>query len=184
MQSEVINTIKWLTFTFLLDTLVDLTREEFVKLASHAYTNNKQQLKDDIATIRDPPISSKQWQNPDYCKCGMCKEMPTDIENKCWKQKRCLSKANVFVNICINKENLQTAIRNSSDTYVFTPRYANRSMWHAAYRQYVMWKHGHVGGRCQVVIPSCCVYTIRNAYLSPTNQYTGFLNFGGLAICN
>ena len=68
------------------------------------YTNNKQQLKDDIATIRDPPIWSEQWQNSDYCKCGKWKEMPTDIENKCCKQKRCLSRTNVFVNMCIDKE--------------------------------------------------------------------------------
>ena len=65
---------------------------------------------------------SEQLQNPDYCKSGMCKEMPADIENKCCRQKRCLSKTNVFVNICIDKENLQTAIKNLSDTYVFTPR--------------------------------------------------------------
>ena len=136
----------------------------------------------DIATIRDPLISSEQWQNPDCCRSSMCKEIPTDIENKCCKQKRCLSKTNVFVNICINKKNLQTAIRNLSNTYVFTPRYANKSMQHAAYRQYVMWKHGHVGARCRLVIPSCCVCAIRNAYLSPKNQYTGFLNVDGLAI--
>ena len=58
----------------------------------------------------------------------MCKEMPTDIENKCCKQERCLSKTNSFVNICLDKENLQTALRNFSDTYVFTPRYENKSM--------------------------------------------------------
>ena len=84
----------------------------------------------------------------------------------------------------IDKENLQTAIRNLSHTYVFTPRYPNKSMQHAAYCQYVMWKHGHVGARRRMVIPSCCVCAIRNAYLSPTNQYTGFLNVGGLAICD
>ena len=148
------------------------------------YTNNKQQLKDDIATIRDPPISSEQWQNSDYCKCGRWKEMLTDIKNKCCKQKRCLSRTNVFVNMCIDKDNLQTAIRNLSNTYVFTPRYANKSMRHAAYRQYMMWKHGHVGARRRVVIASCCVCAIRNAYPSPANQYAGFLNVGGLAICD
>ena len=114
----------------------------------------------------------------------MCKEMPTDIENKCCKQKRFLSKTNVFVNICIDRENLQTAIGNLSDIYVFTPRYANKSMQHAAYHQYVMRKHGHVGARRRVDIPSCCVCTIWNAYPSPTNQNTGFVNVGGLAICD
>ena len=114
----------------------------------------------------------------------MCKEMPTDIENKCCKQKRFLSKTNVFVNICIDRENLQTAIGNLSDIYVFTPRYANKSMQHAPYHQYVMQKHGHVGARRWVDIPSCCVCTIWNAYPSPTNRNTGFLNVGGLALCD
>ena len=83
-----------------------------------------------------------------------------------------------FVNMCIDKENLQTAIRNLSDTYVFTPRYASKSMRHAAYRLYVMWKHRHVVARRRVVIPSCCVCAIGNAYPSPRNQYTGFVNGG------
>ena len=68
----------------------------------------------------------------------MCKEMLTNIENKWSKQKLCLSKANVFVNIFIDKENLQTAIRNLSYTSVFKPRYANKSMPHPAYCQYMM----------------------------------------------
>ena len=90
----------------------------------------------------------------------MCKEMLTNIENKWSKQKLCLSKANVFVNIFIDKENLQTAIRNLSYTYLFTPRYANKSMPHAAYCQYMMGNYGRVGARNQVVIPSCCVCAI------------------------
>ena len=54
----------------------------------------------------------EQGRNPDYCRCSMCKEIPMDIEKKSWKQTRYLSKTNVYVNICIDKENLQTAIRN------------------------------------------------------------------------
>lgn len=46
----------------------------------------------------------------------MCKEMLANIENNWSKQKHCLSKAKVFVYICIDKKNLQTAIRNLSYT--------------------------------------------------------------------
>ena len=59
------------------------------------------------------------------------------------------------------KKNLQTAIRNLSYTYLFTSRYANKSVRHAAYCQYVMGNHGHVGARHQVVIPLCWVCAIR-----------------------
>ena len=91
----------------------------------------------------------------------MCKEMLANIENKWSKQKHCLSKANVSVYICIDKKNLQTAIRNLSYTYLFTSRYANKSVRHAAYCQSVMGNHGHVGARHQVVIPLCWVCAIR-----------------------
>ena len=32
-----------------------------------------------------------------------------------------------------------------ADTYVFTPVYDNRAMRHAAYRQFVMRRHGYLG---------------------------------------
>ena len=51
----------------------------------------------------------------------------------------------VFGNICLDSENLATVIRSLADTYVFTPTYDNQAMRHPAYRQYVMWQHGHLG---------------------------------------
>ena len=166
------------------DILAELSREELIKLASHTYGNNFKRLQDDLTYIKDAPVSLPETvRKPDYCTCGLCQEMPTAKENKCCKKRHCISRSNVFKNICIDKENLETAIRSLSDTYVFTPYYSNRSMRHAAYRQYVMWKHGHVGARRRIVIPSCCVWSIRKAYPSPIDQYTGFKNDGCVDIC-
>ncbi len=112
---------------------------------------------------------------PSFCKCRWCQEMPTDKERLCCGERRiCRSKINTFMMICIDSDNLGTAIRNLADTYVTTPTYDNRSLRHAAYRQYVMWQHGHLGSGNRVVIPSCCVWQIRKVYPSPDNQYTGF----------
>ena len=112
---------------------------------------------------------------PTFCRCGWCREMPTDKERRCCGQHHlCRSRTQDFRNICIDSENLATAIRNLSDTYVFTPVYDNRACRHAGYRQYVMWQNGHLGAGNRVVIPSCCVWAIRKAYPSPDGRYTGF----------
>lgn len=139
------------------------------------------QLKDLIAKFRsdpDEPGPSNQAQatsTPPFCVCGFCREMPTDKERLCCKERRlCHSKTTVFQNICLDSDNIETVIRSLADTYVFTATYDNRAMRHAAYRQYVMWIHGHLGKGHRKVIPSCCVWEIRKHYPSPNGQYTGF----------
>lgn len=122
-------------------------------------------------------IASARAPLPSFCVCGFCREMPTDKERRCCKERRhCRSQTGSFRNICLDSDNISTVIRSIADTYVFIPVYDNREMRHAAYRQYVMWQHGHLGKGHRVVIPSCCVWEIRKHYPSPNGQYTGFKN--------
>lgn len=110
-----------------------------------------------------------------FCICGNCYEMPTDKERVCCKQRQlCRSQSQVIKNICIDSDNVAIVIRSLADTYVFTPTYDNRAVRHAAYRQYIMWQHGHLGKGHRRVIPTCCVWEIRNHHPSPDGHYTGY----------
>ena len=147
-----------------------------MEAAARVFEHDRNRLVDLINEIRlydNPPMVAPVRAR--FCRCNMCQEMPTKAENRCCRQVLCRSTTAVFTNICLDKENVQTSIRNLSDSFVFTPMYENNAMRHAAYRQYIMWQHGHVGAKKRIVIPSCCVLEIRRAYPSPQNKYTGFI---------
>ena len=133
-----------------------------------------QQMKDSAETEQQQASGTSEIPVP-FCVCGYCREMPSDKERVCCKQRRlCRSRTLAFQNICLDSDNLATAIRSLADTYVFTLTYDYRAMRHAAYRQYIMWIHGYLGKGHRKVIPSCYVCKIRKHYPSLNGGYTGF----------
>jgi hypothetical protein len=116
-----------------------------------------------------------------WCTCGKCRDMPTDRERKCCGQDpvHCVSLLPHFTQYCLDegylrihrqyRENL-TALGN-----VREPGEDNRECRHAAYRHYIFWQHGALGQGNRRVIPSCCVWRIRDKFPDPQGQYTGYI---------
>ena len=116
-------------------------------------------------------------QIPDWCSCGLCRPMPTQVENKCCCNKKmaCITTTPLFHQLVLDGNVLDLAMRYREDVLALDHPRNNENFRHAAYRQYVLWQHGRLGQGNRRVVPSCCVLAIRARYPSPNNMYTGFL---------
>ena len=117
-----------------------LDHETLLKIAKQGFQSRGLLLKDLVNNATGNPEEPQPSGVviPPFCVCGYCREMPTEREHLCCKERRlCRSQALTFQNICIDSDNLATVIRSLADTYVFTPTYDNRAMRHAAYRQLI-----------------------------------------------
>ncbi|XP_070554571.1 P2X purinoceptor 7-like [Ptychodera flava] len=122
-----------------------------------------------------PPPSANQ---PSWCICSHCREMPTLPERKCCNKQPefCISEITVLRQVCLDDTILaiSRAYRNdmlaTQDDDDF-----NKSNRHAAYRMFILWQYGRLGAGDRRVIPSCCTWKIRDKYPDQFGQYTGFL---------
>ena len=123
-----------------------------------------------------PPSSS---ETPHWCVCSNCREMPTMAENVCCKgtPDSCVSQFPEFTLLILEPGVLNIANDYRNDFFALTEEDEediNKSFRHTAYRQFVLWRCGYLGANNRKVIPSCCVWTIRDKYPSPHGVYTGF----------
>ncbi|XP_071172186.1 P2X purinoceptor 7-like [Mytilus edulis] len=116
---------------------------------------------------------------PSWCRCSFCRDMPTEQERVCCRQipNNCHSRLPDFSNVVLDALVLEVAIRyrnnfmaqqNADDDY-------NKCHRYAAYRQYSLWTHGHLGAGNRRTIPSCCVWRIRDTYPEHSGQYVGYV---------
>lgn len=80
--------------------------------------------------------------------------------------------------ICLDPEVLaigQAYYRDMLDRHGQRIEDHNKTMRHAAYRNFVLWRHGRLGAGVRKVIPTCCVLAIRTRFPSALGTYTGFL---------
>ena len=129
----------------------------------------------------EPPPQNNgpgQSQNPiPWCVCRKCQVMATAEENKCCRQSNCVTTSLAFDSLVLNRDTLNIAIVHRSDFFVSTPDYTPQSYRKAAYRQYIIWKYGHLGSRNRRVVPSCVVWAIRHKYPAPDGNYMGYKDY-------
>ena len=111
---------------------------------------------------------------PSWCVCSNCRPMPQDIENKCCKQKKCITYSSRFAKICLDPDVLELCIRNTSDIRNDHEDNSTRAFRKAAYRQFILARHGYLGKGNRRVCPSCVVNKIRQRYPSVTGVYMGY----------
>ncbi|XP_062581904.1 uncharacterized protein LOC134243685 [Saccostrea cucullata] len=123
-----------------------------------------------------PPEGSQQ---PSWCSCTFCREMPTQRERLCCKrnQDSCVSRVPDFDVLILNEAVLALA-RLYRQGILAQPEDEdrNKANRHTAYRQFVLWHHGKLGAGNRRVIPSCCIWKIRDQFPDRFGNYVGFLD--------
>ena len=112
-----------------------------------------------------------------WCICLRCRRMDVEIENKCCRQRTCITLTASFDTICLDRDNLAVAIVNRSDFFSEDAEYTPASYRKAAYRQFIMWQHGYLGRGNRRVVPSCVVWAIRVKYPAPDGMYLGYKEY-------
>lgn len=111
---------------------------------------------------------------PPWCICLNCRRMPQDIENKCCNLKKCITLSSRFSKVCLDPDVLELCIRNTSDIRNDREDNSTRAFRKAAYRQFILARHGYLGKGNRRVCPSCVVLKIRQRYPSVTGVYMGY----------
>ena len=119
---------------------------------------------------QDPPPA----EVPSWCKCGKCRPMSQEVENKCCKQKNCITLSSRFGKLCLDPDVLELCILNTSDIRNDKEDNSTRAFRKAAYRQFILARHGYLGKGNRWVCPSCAVLKIRERYPSITGVYMGY----------
>ena len=94
----------------------------------------------------DPQPDPQPDNRPEWCRCGHCAEMPTQLENKCCterRQRQCVTQTDLFPQLLLDGNMLEIAMRYREDFLVENAVRNNENFRHAAYRQYILWQHGH-----------------------------------------
>lgn len=111
---------------------------------------------------------------PEWCKCKLCRPMQSDQENVCCQRVNCLTRFQVFNNICLDRDVLEICIKARCDIRADEFNFSMESFRKAAYRQFIIWRYGKLGRGNRRVVPSCAVLSIRRAYPSPDGRVMGF----------
>lgn len=57
---------------------------------------------------------------PGWCICGICRQLPDDVENKCCRKRQCVTSLQVFHQAIVNRAVLEVAMKIRFDMFVET----------------------------------------------------------------
>ncbi|XP_021359109.1 P2X purinoceptor 7-like [Mizuhopecten yessoensis] len=134
------------------------------------------------------PTTSPRSKPYDWCKCGHCPAMSTEVESICCKEVdqvqvmmdaipgdlSCITLHPGFDAVCLNIYVLQTAYLTFRQYHGQLTDDENKRNRYIAYRQFVRWCWGWLGRHVRIRLPACAVTCIRNAFPAPDGQYNGF----------
>lgn len=129
----------------------------------------------------DPIPETPAHGQPQWCTCTNCREMPTDLERKCCRQRpeNCVSRSAYMDLYVLDEGVLRLARAAWNDIFAVDedqePGVEHQQYRHTAYRQFVLWQYGRLGEGNRVVIPSCTVWRIRDSFPDAHGHYTGYI---------
>lgn len=149
--------------------------EQFLSVAQEIHVNplDGLTLPDRLPTIDRP--RQPALPVPDWCKCGHCRLMTSEIENVCCTKKNCITLTRRFCKLCLHPNILQLQrmlVRSNITNDHFDK--STQKIRKAAYRRFILNEYGRLGRGNRKVIPSCVVWKVRSWYPSKTGVYMGF----------
>uniref|UniRef100_A0A672J039 P2X purinoceptor n=1 Tax=Salarias fasciatus TaxID=181472 RepID=A0A672J039_SALFA len=131
------------------------------------------------ADPRGPPgvkPATRPAARPAWCSCGCCAPCARPHEELCCRRTdgACVASSPVFEQLVLQRPLLEAVLLYEDP--LSSPGQGTRTaaLRHCAYRQYISWRFGAPPAEAHPVIPSCCVWRIREEYPSPQGHYRGF----------
>ena len=156
-----------------------LLQEETVDTGSAEDTQPESQQEAEQETVHNGasaggPTSNDKGPRPEWCKCGNTASIPKEIENKCCGSHTCVTEQRRCAKFCLDADVLQLCVMNRADIRNDREDNSTKTFRKAAYRQFILDRHGYLGKGNRKVAPSCVVLRVRSKYPSPTGVYMGF----------
>ncbi|XP_076849022.1 P2X purinoceptor 7 isoform X2 [Brachyhypopomus gauderio] len=107
-----------------------------------------------------------------WCQCGCCHHSTSLHEQVCCRQSkgRCITTCSLFHLLVLSRSTLETALLYETP---LTEQHENNQLRHEAYAHYIKWRFGEKTPMDAIpVIPSCCLWRIRDQYPSTDGKYS------------
>ncbi|CAJ0967696.1 unnamed protein product, partial [Ranitomeya imitator] len=108
----------------------------------------------------------------DWCHCGNCVPMPTNIESICCQE---IQKMRNHICWILVVETVHIVLRTVDQNLHPPPsKEMKRKLRKTAYRSFTAWIHGYLGAGNRRPIPACVVNKVRFAFPDDDHEYMGF----------